>query len=964
MKAFCTQCGQQIEDRTIYCPKCGALSRRAKETRDAVLRLKDGDKEAFSWLYEDTYPYFLSVCRHTMGDSFRIEDAEDILQSVYVKLFNSIDSLKEPEKFQTWGKTAVVHAALDFLARKKPALMESEDLIDYLDADPDTDRDQINPEAIADKKETVRIVREILKELPQDQQLCIYLFYMEGLSIREIAEQTGVSENTVKSRLNYGKKKIQVKVLELEKSGIRLHSMAPVAFFLGGFRLLLDDETASAAENAELFGRIRSGVKMPASGNAGGGRDTSGSGARGGRDTAGSGARGGRDASGADVRGGNRAAGAKAQSGAQRGSSTRTAGSPGRAGLTPVNGEVLRATLRDAGSIFMKYPGKWLVVMLLAGAGLLAARQVLKPRDSTPPSVATVSTTSTETETERMTETEQAAETETEWAVETETEWFAETETEQAAETELAPETEQAPETERPAAAAVPEDGEAKAAGASSYDAEYHGDADYTSDRYLEDFGSYWYNPYLARMAEENRETVVPDPLGHLYYVYLTEGFDMYSSNATGFSLAYIDGDDIPELTVRFNEPYSLPDGYEGIKSNVGIMAYDPSVDNIFMRGVNYFGDSYPLKEGHILHGDLDVLRDTTYFEKASLLHESSPNTPETMGSFFTRNSKVEDIFYDLDYVEDGQGLDRGREFLWHGSTLDISEGEKKTEYYGRPLYEGETAAPGSLYDDSYELTFFTDQVILSAGEYEDMLSDRIGGAPEKAFTFYDLTEENLRKYLLDNEDLKEPHMDSSVYSQYSNVDFRLGNGVSRSIFEGYLKEEGFDGDTIEEILAGMDQDWTFGAVIQIVHNFEKGEYPAEACAEALSHTGFTDQEVAKAVAYVFTRLVPTVNGESYEDIRSALWDAQRDVYYATRSRQAIIENIEDRYGFDESLAKAIVGYFTPDWNYRAVRAAEVYASGVRCSRDEARDYLIRDMKFTPDECEYAIANADIEWEE
>ena len=55
------------------------------------------------------------------------------------------------------------------------------------------------------------------------------MFYYEEMSVREIAETLGCSENTVKSRLNYGRRKVEAKVKELEKRGTRLYSMAPLA---------------------------------------------------------------------------------------------------------------------------------------------------------------------------------------------------------------------------------------------------------------------------------------------------------------------------------------------------------------------------------------------------------------------------------------------------------------------------------------------------------------------------------------------------------------------------------------------------------------------------------------------------------------------------------------------------------------------------------------------------------------
>ena len=72
----------------------------------------------------------------------------------------------------------------------------------------DTDASR-QPEIAYTEKETQEMVHEMLDTLPDDQRMCILMFHFEGASIREIAEAMECSENTVKSRLNYGRKAIK-----------------------------------------------------------------------------------------------------------------------------------------------------------------------------------------------------------------------------------------------------------------------------------------------------------------------------------------------------------------------------------------------------------------------------------------------------------------------------------------------------------------------------------------------------------------------------------------------------------------------------------------------------------------------------------------------------------------------------------------------------------------------------------
>lgn len=64
--------------------------------------------------------------------------------------------------------------------------------------------------------------------LPEDQKLCLLLYYRDELTVAQIAEALQVSEGTVKSRLNYGRQKVKTKVEELEKQGTKLYGFAPM----------------------------------------------------------------------------------------------------------------------------------------------------------------------------------------------------------------------------------------------------------------------------------------------------------------------------------------------------------------------------------------------------------------------------------------------------------------------------------------------------------------------------------------------------------------------------------------------------------------------------------------------------------------------------------------------------------------------------------------------------------------
>ena len=108
---------------------------------------------------------------------------------------------------------------------------EDQDDLSFEESIEDERIDQ-NPEMAMDEKEVRRLVLEILDSLPEDQRMVIGMFYYEEMSVKDIAETLEISENTVKSRLSYGRKKIKEQVLDLEKRGTKLYSLALFVFFL------------------------------------------------------------------------------------------------------------------------------------------------------------------------------------------------------------------------------------------------------------------------------------------------------------------------------------------------------------------------------------------------------------------------------------------------------------------------------------------------------------------------------------------------------------------------------------------------------------------------------------------------------------------------------------------------------------------------------------------------------------
>ena len=221
-------------------------------TRDMLALAAKGNQYAIEDLYRLTYSSVYKTAKILIQEE---DTVLDIVQDSYVKAFQSLDQLDSPENFRAWIRKIAANKAKDYLKKKKPILFsemvnEDGEEVDFLD-----ERLDHYPELVMDRKETTRLMKQILDTLSEDQRLVIGMFYYEQMSVKEIAEALGCSENTVKSRLNYGRKKIEVQVKDLEKRGTKLYSLAPLPFLLSLFAM-----EASAAETPSA--KVLSGITV------------------------------------------------------------------------------------------------------------------------------------------------------------------------------------------------------------------------------------------------------------------------------------------------------------------------------------------------------------------------------------------------------------------------------------------------------------------------------------------------------------------------------------------------------------------------------------------------------------------------------------------------------------------------------------------------------------------------------
>ena len=252
----CDRCGRTIPEGNNACPFCASGGEQAGDGLAGLVALaREGDQDALAALYEKTY----NGVFYTIKSMIKDEDTVlDILQDTYVKAFTHLDRFQGDTKFSPWVRQIGANTARDYLKKKKPMLFtdlaageEPDEPVEEHFADLDAGN---LPDEVLDRAETTRLVREIIDGLPEDQRAVIGMYYYQEMPVKDIAAALGASESAVKSRLLYGRRKIEAQVRDLEKKGTKLYGLAPIPFLLW----LMGAQEAQAAQlpNGQIFQNV------------------------------------------------------------------------------------------------------------------------------------------------------------------------------------------------------------------------------------------------------------------------------------------------------------------------------------------------------------------------------------------------------------------------------------------------------------------------------------------------------------------------------------------------------------------------------------------------------------------------------------------------------------------------------------------------------------------------------------
>ena len=234
---------------------------------DLVQDAQNGDQSAFETLYWKSYPFLEREAKKFYTEPADIDDA---LQETYLRIFQKLDTLKDPRTFLGWAITVCKRTLLNRVEYderhfgktelRPETSTEEEQGLDLLPAE--EYRRDYDPNSFVDAAHVNDALRDVLNALPEHQQMCI-LLWSEGYTQREIAEELELPLGTVKSNLNYAKKKMTKVLLRMEKEGTfdyKAVASNPVAAFLYLLERYIEVVPAVPPEAASLFPKIQTAI--------------------------------------------------------------------------------------------------------------------------------------------------------------------------------------------------------------------------------------------------------------------------------------------------------------------------------------------------------------------------------------------------------------------------------------------------------------------------------------------------------------------------------------------------------------------------------------------------------------------------------------------------------------------------------------------------------------------------------
>jgi len=166
-----------------------------------IKKIIKGDARAFGILIDRHQEFVYTIVFRILKTK---EDAEEITQDVFIKIYKSLSTFKLESKFTTWLYTIAYRMAISRLRKQQVDLVLDWDGQQKIVFDDWAE----NPLHQLEKQERINCIKEGINKLGPNEAVVLSLYYLKELKIKEIADITGINESNIKVHLHRGRKNL------------------------------------------------------------------------------------------------------------------------------------------------------------------------------------------------------------------------------------------------------------------------------------------------------------------------------------------------------------------------------------------------------------------------------------------------------------------------------------------------------------------------------------------------------------------------------------------------------------------------------------------------------------------------------------------------------------------------------------------------------------------------------------
>jgi RNA polymerase sigma-70 factor (ECF subfamily) len=180
------------------------------DTDALVERCLAGDQQAWDQIVRQHWRKVFNLAYKFVG---RHDEAEDLAQDVFLKIFKALHTFDRRANFQTWLISISRNLCIDHYrsVRKERETIDRD--VDAAELSP-ASRDP-SPMAALEQRDRVMLLRQAMASLPETLRTAVLMRDIQELSYQEIADQLGLPEGTVKSRINRGRNELARQIRKL-----------------------------------------------------------------------------------------------------------------------------------------------------------------------------------------------------------------------------------------------------------------------------------------------------------------------------------------------------------------------------------------------------------------------------------------------------------------------------------------------------------------------------------------------------------------------------------------------------------------------------------------------------------------------------------------------------------------------------------------------------------------------------